>query len=90
MPPLLRGVADFGFFGRGSWIDQPIAFNASQPRCGATEGEVEFASHPSRNLAARPQPAIGRRVVKAQAQFSEQVGLQIVAGAPLRRRKSPE
>ena len=36
----------------------------------------EFASHPSRNLAARPQPAIGRRVVKAQAQFSEQVGLQ--------------
>ena len=39
-------------------------------------GEVEFASHPSRNLAARPQPAIGRRVVKAQAQFSEQVGLQ--------------
>ena len=31
------GVADFGFFGRGFWIDQPIAFNASQPRCGATE-----------------------------------------------------
>ena len=24
------GVADFGFFGRGFWIDQPIAFNASQ------------------------------------------------------------
>jgi hypothetical protein len=31
------GVADFGFFGRGFWIDQPMAFNASQPRCGATE-----------------------------------------------------
>ena len=31
------GVADFGFFGRGAWIDQPIAFSASQPRCGATD-----------------------------------------------------
>ena len=28
------GVADFGFFGRGAWIDQPSAFSASQPRCG--------------------------------------------------------
>jgi hypothetical protein len=25
------GVADFGFFGRGAWIDQPSAFKASQP-----------------------------------------------------------
>ena len=31
------GVADFGFFGRGVWIDQQIAFSASQPRCGATD-----------------------------------------------------
>ena len=30
------GVADFGFFGRGAWIDQPSAFSASQPRCGQT------------------------------------------------------
>ncbi len=26
------GVADFGFLGRGRWIDQPSAFSASQPR----------------------------------------------------------
>ena len=26
------GEADFGFLGRGSWIDIPQAFNASQPR----------------------------------------------------------
>ena len=31
------GEADLGFFGRGVWIDQPIAFNASQPPCGATD-----------------------------------------------------
>lgn len=26
------GEADFGFLGRGAWIDMPQAFNASQPR----------------------------------------------------------
>jgi hypothetical protein len=30
------GEADFGFLGRGSWIDTPQAFNASQPRWTAT------------------------------------------------------
>ncbi|ORE97530.1 hypothetical protein ATO4_07925 [Aurantimonas sp. 22II-16-19i] len=29
------GDADFGFFGRGVWIDQPQAYKASQPRCTA-------------------------------------------------------
>jgi hypothetical protein len=28
------GVAALGFFGRGDWIDQPIALSASHPRCG--------------------------------------------------------
>jgi hypothetical protein len=29
-------VAEFGFFGRGDWIDQPIACKASHPRWGAS------------------------------------------------------
>ena len=29
-------IAEFGFFGRGDWIDQPIACSASQPRCCAS------------------------------------------------------
>jgi len=29
-------LAAFGLRGRGFWIDHPIAFNASHPRCGAT------------------------------------------------------
>ena len=33
----LFGRSRLGFFGRGVWIDQPITFNASQPRCGATD-----------------------------------------------------
>jgi hypothetical protein len=28
------GVAAFGWHGRAVWIDQPIFFSASQPRCG--------------------------------------------------------
>jgi hypothetical protein len=31
------GAADFGFFGRGFWIVQPIACNASPARCANTE-----------------------------------------------------
>ena len=72
------------FFGRGqfrvlrTWLlDRPADRLQRFPApLRGDRGEVEFASHPSRNLAARPQPAIGRRVVKAQAQFGEQVGLQ--------------
>ena len=33
---LSSGVAEAGWRGRGFWTDQPIAFRASQPRCGAT------------------------------------------------------
>jgi hypothetical protein len=33
---LSAGVAEAGWRGRGFCTDQPIAFSASQPRCGAT------------------------------------------------------
>src|SRR4028118_866083 len=33
---LSSGVAEAGWRGRGFCTDQPIAFRASQPRCGAT------------------------------------------------------
>ena len=33
---LSSGVAEAGWRGRGFCTDQPIAFSASQPRCGAT------------------------------------------------------
>ena len=71
------GVADFGFFERGfSGSTSRSPSTLPSPAAGRPRVRLESASHPSRNLAARPQPAIGRRVVKAQAQFGEQVGLQ--------------
>ena len=41
------GVADFGFFGRGVWIDMPQVVGASQPRWAAT-----FSSPGSRAMKA--------------------------------------
>ena len=38
------GVAAFGLRGRGFWIDQLIARNASHPRCGATEAKPNSAA----------------------------------------------
>jgi hypothetical protein len=67
------GVADFGFFGRGFWIDRLERFPATLWR---DRYQAEFASHPSRNLAARPQPAIRRRLTKAQAQFGKDVQIR--------------
>jgi hypothetical protein len=94
------GEADFGFFGRGFWIDQPIAFSASQPRCGATDVRpsspaIQFATlrldHRWRSIAtARSQsPPSGGGSLRRVCNFSSRPGFRIVADAPLRRRKSP-
>ena len=83
------------FFERGrfrvlrTWLlDRPAeyAFNSFPAPLRSDRGEVEFASHPSRNLAARPQPAIGRRVCQGarRRNLPSRSGFMIVAGAPLR------
>ena len=83
------GEADFGFFGRGVWIDQPIAFNASQPRCGATDVRPSSAAIQSAALRLdhRPPSAGGSR--SRSCSLARSSGFRIVAVAPLRRRRSP-
>jgi hypothetical protein len=49
------------------------AFMAPRTPLRRDQRQAEFLGHPVRNLAARPQPAIGRRLAKVQAQFIEQV-----------------
>ena len=63
------GVADFGFFGRGFWIDQPIAFNASQPRCGATEVRLSSPAIQAATLRLDHSPPSGggRAIVRSIA-----------------------
>ena len=41
---LSAGVAEAGWRGRGFCTDQPIAFRASQPRCGATRVSPSLAA----------------------------------------------
>ena len=83
------GVADFGFFGRGFWIDQPIAFNASQPRCGATEGRLSSPAIQAATLRLDHSPPSGGGSSRRRRNLASRSGFKIVAGAPLRRRKSP-
>jgi hypothetical protein len=69
------GVADFGFFGRGFWSDQPIAFNASQPRCGATDVRPSSSTIQSATLRLDHSPPSAGGT-KAVAQLRQQLGLQ--------------
>ena len=83
------GVADFGFFGRGAWIDQPIAFSASQPRCGATDVRPSSPAIQSATLRLDHSPPSGGGSRSRARGFARSSGFRIVADAPLRRRKSP-
>src|SRR3972149_652921 len=57
------GPAAFGFFGRGDWIDQPIALSASHPRCGASFSNPSCSAIQLATLAQvhNPRPAGGSR-----------------------------
>jgi hypothetical protein len=83
------GEADFGFFGRGFWIDQPIACNASQPRCGATDVRPSSPAIQFATLRLDHSPPSGGGSRSRSRSFARSPGFRIVADAPLRRRKSP-
>jgi hypothetical protein len=81
--------ADLGFFGRGVWIDQPIAFNASQPRCGATDVRPSSTAIQSATYRLDHSPPSGGGSRSRSRSFASSSGFKIVADVPLRRRKSP-
>src|SRR5271166_1949698 len=83
------GVADLGFFGRGVWIDQSSAFNASHPRCVATfVRSSSCANHAATFELVQTPPSAGGSLNRTRS-FSSSSGFKIVAVAPFRRRKSP-
>ena len=83
------GVADFGFFGRGVWIDQPIACKASQPRRGATDMRPSSSAIQFATLRLDQSPPSGGGARRRSLSFARRSGFRIVADAPLRQRKSP-
>jgi hypothetical protein len=82
------GVADFGFFGRAAWNDQPIAFKASQPRCGTTEATPSSPAFQAATLRLDHSPPSCGGSRRSRRNLSSRSGLRIVAVTPLSRRKS--
>ena len=83
------GEADFGFFGRGFWIDQPIAFKASHPRCAATDVRPSSLAIQAATLLLDHNPPSAGGSPSRSRSLARSSGFRIVAVAPLRRRRSP-
>ena len=72
-------VADFGFFGRGFWIDQLIALSASQPRCGATDTKPSSPAIQAATLRLDHSPPSGGGSRRRRRNLSSRPGFRIVA-----------
>ena len=84
------GEADFGFFGRGVWIDMPQAFNASQPRWTATRSSPSSRAMKAATLALVHKPPSFGGSFKRTRSLSRTSGFNTLAVAPLRRRQIAE
>src|ERR1700674_1261478 len=83
------GLAVFGFFGRGDWIDHLIACNASHPRCGASRSSPSSPAIQFATLRLVHKPPSGGGSLSRSSSFSSRSGLSTLGLAPLLRRRSP-
>ena len=82
-------LAAFGLRGRGFWIDQPIAFSASQPRCGASFSSPSSSAIQRATLPLVQSPPSGGGSFKRTRSRSNNSGFRTVATLRLSRRRSP-
>src|SRR6266550_4046155 len=75
-------VAEFGFFGRGDWIDQPTACSASQPRCGASFLNPSSWAMKTATLALVHTPPSGGGSTRRSFSFSNSSGLRTEGSVP--------
>src|SRR3954468_22882390 len=83
------GVAEAGWRGRGFCTDQPIAFRASQPRCGKTAASPSSPAIQAATLGLVHNPPSGGGSSRRTLSFSSTFGLRIEGLVPFRRRRSP-
>jgi hypothetical protein len=77
------GEADFGFFGRGAWIDQPIAFSASLAFAAPENPLARNASLcPATRLSAR-QPRCGVTDLRPSSSAIQFAALRLDHSPPL-------
>ena len=77
-------------FGRGSWIDIPQAFNASQPRWTATFSNPNSRARKAATFALVHKPPSSGGSFNRRRSLSSNSGFNTVAAEPLRRRRSPK
>jgi hypothetical protein len=87
-PACSSGVAARMCCGRGRWTLQPMARNASQPRCSATERPSSAAMKAAAFFAVHTPPSSGGCFNRARS-LSRSAGVSTDGGAPLPRRRSP-
>ena len=83
------GVADFGFLGRGDWIDQPMALSASHPRCAASSASPSSAAIQRATLPLVQRPPSGGGSVRRSFSFASSPAVRTDGMVPLLRRRSP-
>jgi len=76
-------VAALGLRGRGFWIDQPIACNASQPRCGTSEARSNSPAIHRATLPLVQTPPSGGGSARRIRSRSSSSGFSTVAAAPV-------
>src|SRR5436305_8127739 len=72
-------LAAFGLRGRGFWIDQPIAFKASQPRCAPSLSRPSSSAIQRATLALVQSPPSGGGSLKRTRSRSNNAGFRTVA-----------
>jgi len=85
-PSCSSALAAFGLRGRGFWIDQPIAFKASQPRCAASFSRPSSSAIQRATLALVQSPPSGGGSLKRTRSRSNNSDFRTVATPRLSRR----
>src|SRR3954453_15572476 len=83
------GVAEAGWRGQGFCTDQPIAFRASQPRCGKTSASPSSPAIHAATFGLVHNPPSGGGSSRRALSFSSRSGFRTEELAPFRRRRSP-
>src|SRR4051794_38639074 len=83
------GGAEAGWRGRGFCTDQPIAFRASQPRCGKTAASPSSPAIQAATFGLVHKPPSGGGSSRRALSFSSRSGFRTEGLVPFRRRRSP-
>lgn len=77
------GVAAYGFFECGDWIDPADRLERLPAALGRQLVKPKFGRHEIRDFAARPHPAIRRRLPQPHLELVQQIALEVGGAGPV-------